>query len=372
MTLARLRVRCRQLFPTSRFPRVVVTTVLMGVIGFVLGSGVYLAWFANQSLTTQAQLVSIPTGTSLKGVAQTLQARDIIDQPWAFELLARLKGHGHDLKAGEYRFAAGITPREILDQVVSGRVVAYQFTIIEGWSFAQIRRALAQTPKLEQLTAEFDVAAIMARLDRPDQHPEGRFFPETYQYTAGMSDAAILKQAYMKMEAFLADAWPQRAADLPLKTADEALVLASIVEKETGRADERGMIAGVFINRLNKGMRLQTDPTVIYGIGPKFDGNLRRRDLRRDTPYNTYTRSGLPPTPIAMPGADAITAVLHPTETRALYFVARGDGSHQFSETLAEHNKAVIKYQLGGKPRKFSTFQPQSSRDATPGGSIQG
>jgi UPF0755 protein len=198
-------------------------------------------------------------------------------------------------------------------------------------------------------------------------HPEGRFFPETYHYTAGISDAMILRQAYRRMQAYLEEAWPGRDPDLPINTPYEALILASIVEKETGQAEERALIAGVFHNRLRKGMRLQTDPTVIYGMGEEYQGNIRRRDLERDTPYNTYTRAGLPPTPIAMPGAEAIHATLHPASTRALYFVARGDGSHEFSDTLVQHNKAVIKYQLGGRARSFSSYPAQKrSKDNTP------
>jgi UPF0755 protein len=203
----------------------------------------------------------------------------------------------------------------------------------------------------------------MKLINAPEVYPEGRFYPDTYHYTATMSDIDILQHAYKKMHDYLAYEWERRADNLPLKTSDEALVLASIIEKETGAVEERPLIAGVFINRLQKGMRLQTDPTVIYGMGDNYKGNIRKKDLLADTPYNTYTREGLPPTPIAMPGGDAIHAALHPADTKALYFVAKGDGTHHFSATLSEHNEAVIKYQLKGRRKNFSSYSPAQKED---------
>jgi len=244
-----------------------------------------------------------------------------------------------------------MTARELLDQVVAGRVVEYPLVLVEGWTFRQFLDAIEEAPKLTRTLNGLSPRAIMERLGHPGEHPEGRFFPDTYYYSSGQTELAILANAYDKMQKLLQQEWEKRDNNLPFKDPYEALILASIVEKETGRADERRMIAGVFVNRLRHGMRLQTDPTVIYGMGESFDGNLRLKDLRRDTPYNTYTRPGLPPTPVAMPGKESLQAVMHPVITGALYFVARGDGSHDFSSTLEEHNKAVIKYQLKGKPR---------------------
>ena len=254
----------------------------------------------------------------------------------------------------------------LLDQVVAGRVIEYPVVLLEGWTFRQFLALLAQAPKLTHSISGLTVPAIMERLGHPGEHPEGRFFPDTYYYSAGQTDIMILANAYDKMHKLLQREWEGRENNLPLKNAYEALILASIVEKETGRDDERRLIAGVFINRLRHGMRLQTDPTVIYGMGQTFDGNLRLKDLRRDNPYNTYTRKGLPPTPIAMPGKDALQAVLHPMVTGALFFVARGDGSHEFSSTLEEHNAAVLKYQLKGKPRKAAPPAASAARERNP------
>jgi len=297
---------------------------------------------------------------SLKAFARELHRRGVVPESHSFVLLANLLGQGRGLKAGEYLFEPGISARGILGQVVAGRVVRYPVVLVEGWTFRQFLQALARTEKLAQTLTGQSSAQIMATLGYPDQHPEGRFFPDTYHFTAGDSDRTILMRAYQRMQQRLELEWSARAPDLPVRSAYDALILASIVEKETGKPEERPLIAGVFTNRLRRGMRLQTDPTVIYGLGDRFDGNLRRRDLERDNPYNTYTRAGLPPTPIAMPGAAALHAALHPADTRALYFVSRGDGSHVFSETLTEHNAAVIKYQLNGQPRAFSSYPPRT------------
>jgi UPF0755 protein len=270
----------------------------------------------------------------------------VLDRPLYFRVLARLDPRSRRLQAGEYRIEAGTTPGGLLALFSSGRVIQYPVTLIEGWTFRQVLDALAGLEYLEQTLSGTSDAAIMARLGRPDLHPEGRFLPDTYLFPRGTPDVQVLQRALAAMDEVLAAEWAQRGPDLPLGSPDEALVLASIVEKETGLAEERAAIAGVFVRRLRKGMLLQTDPTVIYGLGEAFDGDLRRRDLSADTPYNTYVHPGLPPTPIAMPGRDSIRAALHPADGASLYFVARGDGSHQFSTTLQEHNRAVRKYQL--------------------------
>jgi UPF0755 protein len=236
---------------------------------------------------------------------------------------------------------------DVIDRLRRGETLKEKLTIVEGWTFREMRAALAAQPLLRRDSAAMSDAQVLAAVAAGEAHPEGLFAPDTYVFDAGSSDLEILRAAYRAQQARLARAWQDRAADLPLKSPYEALILASIVEKETGQPAERGRIAGVFVNRLRAGMLLQTDPTVIYGLGEKFDGNLRKRDLAADTPYNTYTRAGLPPTPIALPGAAAIEAALKPEPTRALYFVARGDGTSQFSDSLAEHNRAVSKYQLG-------------------------
>jgi UPF0755 protein len=283
-----------------------------------------------------------------------LHERGLLDRSWYFTLYARFSGLAARMQAGEYQIDSTLTPRELLALLVSGRVVQHAFTLIEGWNFHELMQALRGDGVLVQ-TLPNDAAPerVMAALGFEKTHPEGRFLPDTYHFPRGTNDVQFLQRAHRAMQAYLAEQWGEREENLPLESPDEALILASIVEKETGAAEERPLIAGVFVNRLRKGMKLQTDPTVIYGIGPDFDGNIRRRDLRRDTPYNTYTRYGLPPTPIAMPGRAAIRAALHPEKTDALYFVARGDGTHKFSATLAEHEAAVIKYQLGGNASRL-------------------
>jgi len=261
------------------------------------------------------------------------------DLEW--RLLARQMDAAGRLRVGEYALSPELTPRQLLQRMRDGRVIQYRVTIVEGWNFRQLRAALAAAQPLLHETTDMDDAAVMAALGHPGQHPEGRFLPETYLYQRGDSDLDILRRAYDAMEQALAAAWEARAPDVPLKSADEALILASIVEKETGQAHERPQIAGVFARRLQKGMLLQTDPTVIYGLGSAYDGNIRKRDLTTDTPYNTYTRPGLPPTPIAMPGRAALQAAVNPAPGDALYFVSRNDGSHVFSATYAEHSAAV-------------------------------
>ncbi len=250
------------------------------------------------------------------------------------------------LQVGDYHLDHGLSPRALLQKLAQGDVIQRRFTIIEGWSFQDLRDALSRDPVLSPRLSALSDAEVMVELGRSGTHPEGRFLPETYHYTRGMSDLDVLQRALLAMDRVLADAWATRSKDLPLRSPSELLTLASIVEKETGRTGERPQIAGVFVRRLQRGMRLQTDPTVIYGIGAGYDGNIRKRDLDADTPYNTYTRTGLPPTPIALPGREALMAAAQPAAGDALYFVARGDGSHVFSASLAAHSRAVACHQL--------------------------
>jgi UPF0755 protein len=304
--------------------------------------------FADTPLQADAPLVlDIALGTPLPGIVHDLQARGVRTGPDLYwRLLARRMGVAGKLHAGEYAIAAGTTPHALLAILAKGAVVQHRFTIVDGWTFAQLRQALGRAEDLTQTLSAQSDADIMRALGAGGAPPEGWFLPETYQFVKGMSDADILRRAHKAMRATLDKLWAARAPDLPLATPYQALILASIVEKETGSADERPLIAAVFEHRLKLGMKLQTDPTVIFGMGAAYAGNIRKQDLEADTPYNTYTRTGLPPTPIALPGAASLEAVLHPAATRALYFVARGDGTHEFSDTLQAHNRAVAKYQL--------------------------
>ncbi|MDH5633786.1 MAG: endolytic transglycosylase MltG [Gammaproteobacteria bacterium] len=313
----------------------------------------YLAWAWNHVLVSEPQTIEVQRGSSLHGLAVQLQKQEILHHRSAFVLLARLRGDARNIKPGEYRVEPGLSAWQLLDRIVEGKVVQRRLGLIEGWSFRQFRAALDQADRLEHLTTSLTDKEIMAKLGLPDSHPEGWFFPDTYQYSLGVSDLDILARAHDRMKTELDRAWATRAANIPLTNAYEVLILASIVEKETGQPQERPMISGVFTNRLRKKMRLQTDPTVIYGMGDSYIGNIRKKDLLRDTPYNTYTRSGLPPTPIAMPGAGALTAAVNPAETKALYFVARGDGSHVFSDTLKQHNDAVLHFQIRSRTRNY-------------------
>jgi len=288
----------------------------------------------------------IRSGSNIKSIAQDLARAKIINDPWLFILLAKVRGLETRVRAGEYQIDAGITAEELLEKFIEGNSIQYQLTIIEGWTFRQMLAAIAADPIIENTLQGKTDAEIMALLELPGQHPEGLFFPDTYRFPKGTSDLNFLQRAYQVMDRHLQREWSQRAPDLPLKTPYEALILASIIEKETGAAFERPLIAAVFIQRLQRNMRLQTDPTIIYGLGDDFDGNIRTRDLKKDTPYNTYLNAGLTPTPIALPGLDSIRAALHPASSDALYFVSRGDGTHQFSATLDEHNAAVQRHQL--------------------------
>lgn len=286
-------------------------------------------------------------GSTIRGLASQLEKNGLLDSPGLFILWARLKGIASRLQAGEYLVEPGMTLSEFLDNVASGRVRQYPLVLLEGWTFKQFMQAVNDHPAVEHTLSDLNPEQIMAAIGYDGQHPEGRFYPDTYFIHKNTKDTEILSRAYRTMENKLQAAWDTRESDLPFKNAYEALIMASIVEKESAVASERPVIAGVFINRLRKRMRLQTDPTVIYGLGEKYDGDIRFRDLRNDTPYNTYTRRGLPPTPIAMPGTGAIEAVMHPAKTDYLYFVAINDnsGRHEFSSTLDEHEAAVDRYQ---------------------------
>lgn len=326
--------------------------VLVVLAGFALAAGT--AWWLNRplDLATDPVELSIEHGTPPREIAQAWVSAGVQASPRLLYEWFRWSGRSRKIRAGSYEIGRGVTPRDLLNKMVRGDETLAVVHLIEGWTFRQFRAELAQADALKPTTAGMTDAQIMDALGAPGVSPEGRFHPDTYAYSKGSSDLAVLKRAYRAMQKSLDAAWLERAPDTPLRNEDDALVLASIVEKETGVGADRGRVAGVFINRLRLGMPLQTDPTVIYGLGPNFDGNLHKRDLQTDTPYNTYTRSGLPPTPIAMPGKAALLAAVRPDPTKALYFVARGDGSSEFSETLADHNRAVNLYQRGGQRGK--------------------
>jgi UPF0755 protein len=311
------------------------------------------------TLATAEVTLEVPPGTPLQKLTHRLHELDIISQPRFFTLLGRELDVARRLQAGEYTLRQGMTPRDLLLLMTDGKVVQHDLTLIEGHTFAEMLARIHAHPVIDVTLAGLDSAEIMERLGYPGEHPEGRFLADTYHFPRHTTDLQFLQRAYQAMQKQLDAAWETRAEGLPLKDPYAALILASIVEKETGKPEERAAIAGVFVRRLQKGMRLQTDPTVIYGLGAQFDGNLRRRDLQNDTPYNTYTRSGLPPTPIAMPGVAAIQAALHPADGDSLYFVSRGDGSHYFSPTLKEHERAVDKFQRG----KRDITLPQEKQD---------
>ncbi|WP_284620403.1 endolytic transglycosylase MltG [Aquabacterium humicola] len=317
------------------------------LVVLALAAGAAVAWWLNRPLPLSGPSVelSIESGMSPREVAQGWVTAGVQSEPLLLYEWFRWSGDARRIRAGSYQVGPGTTPRTLLAKMVQGDEAYERVRLIEGWTFRQFRTALAQAPHLKPATAAMDDAQLMAALGRPGIAPEGRFFPDTYTYSRGVSDLTVLKRALATMQQRLDAVWAERAPGLPLKTADEALVLASIVEKETGRGEDRARIAAVFVNRLRIGMPLQTDPTVIYGLGSGFDGNLRKRDLQADGPYNTYLRAGLPPTPIAMPGLASLRAAVQPEASKALYFVARGDGTSVFSDDLAAHNRAVNEYQ---------------------------
>ncbi len=310
-----------------------------------------LWWWLIQPLRVPVSpyAFDVKPGATLRSVARDLAAATIISAEWPLVLLARIAGRDRTIKAGNYEIAEGITLPQLLDRLTQGEVTLVAMTIVEGATFAELKAALAGNPDVRNTVLDLSGAELMRRVGAPASTPEGWFFPDTYFFAAGSTDVALLARANQLMRSRLDAAWAKRAPDLPLKEPYDALILASIVEKETGHAADRPLIASVFVNRLRLGMRLQSDPTVIYGLGAAFDGNLRKRDLETDTPYNTYLRVGLPPTPIALPGAASLEAATNPPRTGYLYFVARGDGGSQFSTNLADHNRAVAKFQLGGR-----------------------
>jgi UPF0755 protein len=306
-----------------------------------------LAWRALQvelPIPPQGAWLEVASGTPLRRVTADLAQRNLIEHPVLLDVYARLRGDATRIRAGEYQLLPGLTPLSLVDKLVTGQVYLHQLTIVEGWRFADLLVAVRADGAIR--AGSLDGAQVMAELGEPGVHPEGQFFPDTYFFPRGTTDLELLRTAHQAMRDRLAKAWDGRAPNTQLRDAYEALILASIIEKETALPAERKLISGVFQQRLKRGMRLQTDPTVIYGIGETFDGNLHRQDLERDTPYNTYTRAGLPPTPIALPGNASLEAAVQPQATDALYFVAsgRGDGSHTFSATLEEHDRAVRDY----------------------------
>ena len=348
-----------------------IRKLLLLLEGGVLVAGlllVFVAWQQHSALEqplnlTEELMLEVPAGTTPGGVLNRLQADGVLHDAFWLRLYWRFNLKGQPLHSGEYRLTPELSVRDLLGLWRRGEVVQYSLTLVEGWSFRQVRTALERQSKLELTLRELSDAQLMARLGYPDVNPEGRFFPDTYRFVRGMSDLDLLKQAYTRLEQVLADEWQGRADGLPYKSPYDALIMASIIEKETGVPEERGEIAGVFVRRLRIGMRLQTDPTVIYGLGERYNGKLTRAHLREPTAYNTYVIDGMPPTPIAMVGREAINAALHPVAGKSLYFVARGDGSHVFSDSLEAHNRAVREYQLTRREDYRSSPAPVQSNN---------
>lgn len=334
--------------PLMRAFKLLVVAVVVATLLPALGAW----WLQNPlelppSASAETPLeVNVPPGASARAVAQAVSQAGVRTSSVLLYAWFRLSGQSRAIKAGTYEIAPGTTPRSLLDKLVRGEQALRSLTLVEGWNIRELLQAVRSSPDLTQDLDGLSPEEVMARIGYPERHPEGRFFPDTYRMVKHTPASTVLRQAAQAMDERLAQAWAERAPDTPLKSADEALILASIIEKETGIERDRPMVGAVFNNRLRIGMRLQTDPGVIYGLGERFDGNLRRADLLADTPYNSYTRAGLPPTPIAMPGWSSLRAAVRPADTRALYFVARGDGTSQFSATLDEHNAAVRRFQL--------------------------
>ncbi len=318
----------------------------LAVVGTLLSAG-WLAWYALTPIPLAASPLDIHVepGSSLRAAARQIDAAGAHLSPGQFTLLGRLLGKSSDIKAGSYEVETGVTPWQLLEKLTRGDVTQAEIQFIEGWTFRQMRAALDAHPAVRHDTTGLTEREIMRLIDADQDQAEGWFFPDTYLFGKGSSDVDILRRAYRMMHNILLEEWRRRDPDLPYASPYEALIMASIIEKETGIAADRTLVASVFVNRLRRGMLLQTDPSVIYGLGEKFDGNLRKQDLLRDDPYNTYTRPGLPPSPIAMPGLASLRAALHPARTDYLYFVSRGDGSSHFSRDMDEHNRAVNKYQ---------------------------
>jgi UPF0755 protein len=336
--------------PSMARARIVLPIVLVLAVLLALAAGAGWWWLQRPLALPESPLAfEVKSGATLASVARELAARGALPHPSLLTALARVRGVDRSIKAGSYEIEQGVTLPSLVDKLTQGDVTQTSIVVVEGTTFADLRSLLSASPQVAKGVLDLPDAELLARLGAPERHPEGLFFPDTYFFAAGATDLSLLRRAYRMQRDRLDAAWARRAPDLPLASPYEALILASIVEKETGRASDRPLIASVFVNRLRIGMRLQTDPTVIYGMGPAFDGNIRKRDLETDTPYNTYTRAGLPPTPIALPSQASLDAVVNPPATRYLYFVARGDGTSAFSTTLAEHNRAVAKYQKGGR-----------------------
>ena len=328
--------------------RFLVMVFLLGA-GVVLGGGAWALWWVYKPLRLPSSTVdlAIEPGTLPRAVAQAVAKAGVNVQPEILYLWFRISGQDRQIKAGSYELEPGLTPHRLLAKLTRGEEALRAVTLVEGWNFRQVRAALQKEDQLKPDTRGLSDEAVMAMVGLAGAHPEGRFYPDTYTYAKGSSDVAVLRRALRAMDRQLAAAWQKRAPTAVVATPEQALILASIVEKETGKAADRTQVSAVFNNRLRVKMPLQTDPTVIYGMGTSFDGNLRKKDLQTDTPWNTYTRPGLPPTPISMPGKSSLLAALQPADSKALYFVARGDGSSQFSATLDEHNRAVNKFQRG-------------------------
>ncbi|EJN36999.1 YceG family protein [Pseudomonas sp. GM84] len=342
----------------------------MGLIlaGLALG---WSAWKINSVLeqplhVTQERLLDVPNGTNPNRMFYSMEREGLLDDAVWLRLYWRFNMAGTPLKTGEYRLTPGMTVEDLFDAWRRADVVQYNLTLVEGWTFRQVRSAIAKHEKLKHTLDGLSDAEVMDQLGHTGVFPEGRFFPDTYRFVRGMSDAELLQQAYMRLDDVLAKEWAERTTDLPYRDPYQALIMASLVEKETGIPQERGQIAGVFVRRLRLGMMLQTDPTVIYGMGERYNGRITRADLREPTPYNTYTMTGLPPTPIAMVGREAIHAALNPSDGTSLYFVARGDGSHVFSDDLDDHNSAVREFQLKRRADYRSSPGPQAAPEAQP------
>ncbi len=340
-TLA-ISARITRIGTMAFFKKLVVSSVIAAI-----GVGGTFVYWAQQPITTEGEAIpfTITPGSGAHAAGQQIADAGVPIVPILFNLLARVEGKTSKIKAGSYELKPGTTPQRLITQLARGEFAQESLTIIEGWTFKQMRMAMASHPGLKHDTVGLSDKALMAKISPEFVLPEGLFFPDTYLFAKGASEMQIFKQAHTAMIGRLSEAWDKRDPALPYKNPYEALIMASIVEKETGQRSERAMIAGVFVNRLKTGMLLQTDPTVIYGMGDNYQGKIRKRDLEADTPYNTYTRGGLPPTPIALAGAQSLTAALAPARTQALYFVARGDGTSQFSANLPDHNRAVNQYQ---------------------------
>jgi UPF0755 protein len=332
---------------SERFLR---ATLGLGIAGVLVVFGVFVHYAATETVSGPFPIqFSLKAGSGLRSAANQMERAGVLKHSNRFVVMGRLLGEAGNIKPGIYEIDKPVTPYELLRKITEGDVTQGAVTFVEGWTFKQMRKALDLHPGIRHDTRDLGDADILKRLNARAASPEGLFFPDTYHFDTGSSDLLVLRRAYRLMQSHLDAQWANRAADLPFATPYDALILASIVEKETGRPDDRPLVAAVFVNRLRKRMLLQADPTVIYGMGEAFDGNLRKRDLTTDTPYNTYTRTGLPPTPIAMPGLASLAATLNPPKSDVLYFVAKGDGSSQFSRTLGEHERAVTKYQRLGR-----------------------